>query len=166
MQTLLVASRPCPRHGCTLQALWLAPEQPRMSWATRRRRARTSRASWRTGCRRNGQDGLPLPTRPDSVKKIVTHVFPSLTSDVVHMEALYETVSQKVAETLAGAKAKAKTGARSADDLAPAIASLIDIALAPNDRFESSKTSSTPAEADSAILKVKERYVGIRGSSS
>lgn len=100
------------------------------------------------------------------MKKIVTHgVFPSLTSDVVHMEALYETVSQKVAETLAGAKAKAKTGARSADDLAPAIASLIDIALAPNDRFESSKTSSTPAEADSAILKVKERYVGIRGSS-
>mmetsp|Transcript_9724 Transcript_9724/g.26414 ORF Transcript_9724/g.26414 Transcript_9724/m.26414 type:complete len:449 (+) Transcript_9724:73-1419(+) len=75
------------------------------------------------------------------------------------MEALYETVSQKVAETLAGSKAKAKTGARSADDLAPAIASLIDIALAPNDRFESSKTSSTPAEADSAILKVKERAI-------
>jgi hypothetical protein len=78
------------------------------------------------------------------------------------METVYETVSQKVAESLSSAKAKAKTSdPRSADALAQAITSLTDIVLAPNDRFESSTTSATPAEADSAILKVKERYVGI-----
>ncbi len=76
------------------------------------------------------------------------------------MEAVYDTASQKVAETLSsGAKAKA-SDPRSADALAQAIASLTDIALAPNERFESSTTASTPADAESAILKVKERYVG------
>ena len=78
----------------------------------------------------------------------------------VHMEAVYETAASCVAETLASSKGKAKNGefGRSADALARAISSLSDVAMASNDRFESSTTASTPADADSAILKIKERY--------